>query len=565
MTVSATHTKVVYQGDGETRKWPYTFSLAKGNHLAVYVSDQDGKTGQIQSNFQVNLLENAVVYPLEGEPLKVGEKIALLRRTPLTQELDLVNNGGFFPENIESAFDRAVLVEQELREELDRAVKMPETGSGSGDFTHEILGARVRAEQAASRAESIKNDAEEIVLQGEQFFQNTEAEANRARNEADRAEKAAEEALGGGIRTVNGISGAEIELTSEDIGAAPKEHIHDIMEKIPEIKEENAGKSLIVNEMGTGCEWETVSGVPVGAIIAWAGNTPPIGYLECNGATLRKETYPGLFAAIGTLWGSESEDTFKLPDFYSAARFLRSRSDGLDVGEVQEDAIREIEGTFNANGNRKDIGGYVASGVFEGYNAGSGHSAGYIGSGWGLRFKASKVVPTADENRPKNAAVMYCIKVTYEYVNPNQVDISAVAQEIAGLEANKVSQSEVQKLTGTRLWRSDVDGGRTDIRFGSGIVLEIEHGLSIEEPLDCSWDLQLVCLNPDGGYQAGDIAMGFSNHNNDYGQHPRPSLSKTTISVRWGSHAQGVTMIGKSVAAFNAIAANWLPVFRIWY
>jgi|GEM_PF-2725433 Microcystin-dependent protein len=243
-----------------------------------------------------------------------------------------------------SESQRYIAKARDFREELDRAVKMPETESGSGDFTHEIIGARVRAEQAASRAESAKNEMEEMDLQGEQFFQNTEAEANRARNEADRAERAAEEALGGGIRTVNSISGAEIELTPEDIGAAPKEHIHDIMEKIPEIKEENAGKSLIVNEMGTGCEWETVSGVPVGAIIAWAGNTPPPGYLECNGATLHKETYPGLFTAIGTLWGSESEDTFKLPDFYGAARFLRSRGNGLSVGEVQEDAIRNIKG-----------------------------------------------------------------------------------------------------------------------------------------------------------------------------------------------------------------------------
>jgi len=153
-------------------------------------------------------------------------------------------------------------------------------------------------------------------LEGEQFFQNTEAEANRARNEEERTERAAEEAVGGGIRIVSGISGAKVELTSKDIGAAPKERIHDIMEKITEIKEGNAGKSLIINKMGNGCEWKAVFGVPVGTIIAWVGNIPPVGYLECNGATLQKETYPGLFAATGILLGSESEYTFKLLDFY---------------------------------------------------------------------------------------------------------------------------------------------------------------------------------------------------------------------------------------------------------
>ena len=127
MTVSARHTKNIYIGDGTTRNWPYTFSLNHEDHIRIVLESPDGKITQICSEYQVDLLEGYVRYPIENEPLARGWKIALLRKTPLAQEMDLVNNGDFFPETIESAFDRDVLVEQEFQEEIDRTVKIPET------------------------------------------------------------------------------------------------------------------------------------------------------------------------------------------------------------------------------------------------------------------------------------------------------------------------------------------------------------------------------------------------------------------------------------------------------
>jgi|GEM_PF-5582676 len=59
------------------------------------------------------------------------------------------------------------------------------------------------------------------------------------------------------------------------------------------------------------------------------------------------------------------------------------------------------------------------------------------------------VMPTADENRPKSAVVMYCIKATDEYMDPEQVDISEVANALV----NKADREEVRELAGTGLWR----------------------------------------------------------------------------------------------------------------
>ena len=45
-------------------------------------------------------------------------------------------------------------------------------------------------------------------------------------------------------------------------------------------------------------------GTPVGSIDYFAMATPPAGYLKADGSQVGRETYPDLFAAIGTTFGS---------------------------------------------------------------------------------------------------------------------------------------------------------------------------------------------------------------------------------------------------------------------
>lgn len=56
---------------------------------------------------------------------------------------------------------------------------------------------------------------------------------------------------------------------------------------------------------------------PAGSILIWGGavNSPPTGYLVCDGSAISRDTYANLFAAIGTTWGSgNGSTTFNLPD-----------------------------------------------------------------------------------------------------------------------------------------------------------------------------------------------------------------------------------------------------------
>ena len=74
--------------------------------------------------------------------------------------------------------------------------------------------------------------------------------------------------------------------------------------------------------------------LPAGMIAAWATETPPGGWLECNGAEVSRTAYSKLFSAIGTKYGSrDGSTTFNLPDFRS--EFLRGSPDGGSVGTRQ--------------------------------------------------------------------------------------------------------------------------------------------------------------------------------------------------------------------------------------
>ncbi|MCZ4064118.1 tail fiber protein [Oxalobacter aliiformigenes] len=62
-------------------------------------------------------------------------------------------------------------------------------------------------------------------------------------------------------------------------------------------------------------EWKHASGVPVGTVVMFTAAEPPAGYLKCDGSAVGRETYPELYAAIGTTYGEgDGETTFNLPD-----------------------------------------------------------------------------------------------------------------------------------------------------------------------------------------------------------------------------------------------------------
>ncbi|WP_335991434.1 phage tail protein [Acinetobacter bereziniae] len=145
----------------------------------------------------------------------------------------------------------------------------------------------------------------------------------------------------------------------------------------------------------------------------------PTNYLECNGQTYNKSDYPNLAEKLGNLYGGDA-NTFMVPDY--RAEFIRGWDHGRDIdfgrtlGSKQDDAIRNIEGSMKAgstdDGNIQFIDGLNTNGAFEVIpgNKNSTGDTGGSGNAWGVKFDASLVVPTADENRPRNISAIYVIK-----------------------------------------------------------------------------------------------------------------------------------------------------------
>ncbi len=162
-------------------------------------------------------------------------------------------------------------------------------------------------------------------------------------------------------------------------------------------------------------EVDTVAArLPAGFIAAWPGNTPPDGWLVCNGATVSRTTYADLFAAIGTTFGAgDGSTTFKLPDYQGD--FLRGYLSGTSsaIGTRQAEGLPNITGQWNATGVGTQLS---SSGCFKGSNYTSGGET-YGGDGIAntthLKFSAANsngLYGDSSHVTPRNNAVKWCIK-----------------------------------------------------------------------------------------------------------------------------------------------------------
>lgn len=71
---------------------------------------------------------------------------------------------------------------------------------------------------------------------------------------------------------------------------------------------------------------DSVNGALVGMVAHFPTTSAPAGWLRANGASVSRTVYADLFNRIGTLFGSDSPSTFKLPDL--RAEFIRGWDDG---------------------------------------------------------------------------------------------------------------------------------------------------------------------------------------------------------------------------------------------
>lgn len=108
------------------------------------------------------------------------------------------------------------------------------------------------------------------------------------------------------------------------------------------IQANGVSSTVVTPDSGTGY-WQRLdsNGAIIGKIEWFAFNTPPEGYLVCNGANVSRTTYADLFAVIGTTFGSgDGSTTFTLPNLID--KFAQGST---TVGTVKSAGLPDITGS----------------------------------------------------------------------------------------------------------------------------------------------------------------------------------------------------------------------------
>lgn len=152
---------------------------------------------------------------------------------------------------------------------------------------------------------------------------------------------------------------------------------------------------------------------PTGAVLPVAQSTAPTGFLKADGSAVSRTTYADLFTAIGTTYGSgDGSTTFNVPDL--RGEFVRGFDDsrgvdsGRSLGSSQTDAFQgHYHKLTSEDGAQVDIGNITMGSGGSGRNV----NAGTVDAVREALTDGTNGTPRiAAETRPRNIALLYCIK-----------------------------------------------------------------------------------------------------------------------------------------------------------
>ena len=136
--------------------------------------------------------------------------------------------------------------------------------------------------------------------------------------------------------------------------------------------------------------------VPAGAIMAFAMNGAPTGWLAADGTAVSRSTYATLFAAIATTYGvGDGATTFNVPDLRGYfVRGTGTNSDGTASGTFGAKQADELKSHTHTYTFKSTTGGSSAGGDPNSITNTTVNTGATGGT----------------ETRPKNIAMFYCIK-----------------------------------------------------------------------------------------------------------------------------------------------------------
>jgi hypothetical protein len=135
--ITTTKFKERYIGNGSTIRFDFDFKILSETHLLLLIENASHEILPeliLNTDFTISGVGNDSGYIELSTPLPQNNILIIKRNIPIKQPTDFENQGGFFPETHEDALDLITMIAQQLQEENDRAVKIPETGNESLTF-----------------------------------------------------------------------------------------------------------------------------------------------------------------------------------------------------------------------------------------------------------------------------------------------------------------------------------------------------------------------------------------------------------------------------------------------
>lgn len=216
MTVQKDVTKNIYVGNGSTRTFPFTFECPAEHpeYIKVYLMQDDG-TALATSDYQLDMDARQITYPSSGTALPEGKKLVIMRELPLQQMMNLVNNGPYFAEDVELAFDENVMAMQQIAEKLNRSIIMSVDIDGDA-FVNEVPFEAGKSFRIADDGKSIvlTEDPARVLPLAQEAYTQTQAQAQSAAASAAAAAKSKNSAAASASEAGNSAQAASTSAAS---------------------------------------------------------------------------------------------------------------------------------------------------------------------------------------------------------------------------------------------------------------------------------------------------------------------------------------------------------------
>lgn len=243
----------VYLGDGRNTSLPFGFKVFLPTEIAVVLNENGvERTLSHGHGCTVSLNANQDVQPggtvqLDA-PLPTGSKAVVLSNVRPLQQVDLTNQGGFYPDVLNAVHDRLTMLIQQLMELQDRTPQVPATDTVTG---------KELAQQIVELSRSLPG-IWQLLTSDEMIRLLAILEQNPQLRPTELS--------------------SEVNSNREDMAATPK-----AVKAAYDKAVESAGK-----------------GLPVGAVIGFPrAITSQEGFLKADGSTFAQATYPDLHRVLG--------------------------------------------------------------------------------------------------------------------------------------------------------------------------------------------------------------------------------------------------------------------------